>query len=427
VSQLNDAILAATGGPTVNDGLSSHYGRTPTESLQDAERRWLIAQSSGTPVDQLGPELIENGDMSSAVGWDVTGPWNIAGGLLNAPHLDGGQLRQNLPVDTLEAGKTYKVAFDVIGATYANNGIAVLIDGQYQRFMAPPDGRIEFDHVQAGTNQYVLFHKEGSFAFVGAIDNVSMRETEAVTIYGTNQDMWIEVFGGGSGQINDVKLAYWLGAGAVPSHALFTATNQYWGAPHDPSMNLTSNDIDVQFELTMGDWGPPTNQIPCAQWKSDLDEKIWAVTIDVSGNCFMLTMSATDNAKQTDAAVSLKTRFGDGARGWVRITWEDASNLLKFYTSVDDRENWIQLGANRPHSQVGISQELAGPEIGNFNDGQNTGLSNGNKVHKVEVRNGIDGPLVNNFDPNGQAGKPAFTDPLGHTWTGYEGTIIAED
>jgi len=41
---LNDRILAATGGPTVNGGLASYYGKTPTETLNDAAYRWLRAQ-----------------------------------------------------------------------------------------------------------------------------------------------------------------------------------------------------------------------------------------------------------------------------------------------------------------------------------------------------------------------------------------------
>jgi len=37
-------IIRATGGPTVMEGLSTWYGRTSTESLNDAEYRWLDAQ-----------------------------------------------------------------------------------------------------------------------------------------------------------------------------------------------------------------------------------------------------------------------------------------------------------------------------------------------------------------------------------------------
>jgi len=43
MSTLNDEILRATGGPTINDGLSTFFSRTATESLQDAEQRFLLA------------------------------------------------------------------------------------------------------------------------------------------------------------------------------------------------------------------------------------------------------------------------------------------------------------------------------------------------------------------------------------------------
>lgn len=51
---LQDEIKRATGGATVNEGLSSWYSRTASESLQDAERRWLLAfpaTSSGANQD----------------------------------------------------------------------------------------------------------------------------------------------------------------------------------------------------------------------------------------------------------------------------------------------------------------------------------------------------------------------------------------
>jgi len=44
MTALNDEILRATGGPTVNDGLASHFSKTAAETLGDAERRWLLAQ-----------------------------------------------------------------------------------------------------------------------------------------------------------------------------------------------------------------------------------------------------------------------------------------------------------------------------------------------------------------------------------------------
>ncbi len=42
--QIMDAILRATGGPTINDGLSAYFSRTANESVRDAEFRWLGEQ-----------------------------------------------------------------------------------------------------------------------------------------------------------------------------------------------------------------------------------------------------------------------------------------------------------------------------------------------------------------------------------------------
>jgi hypothetical protein len=41
---VNDQIMLATGGPTINEGLSTWYSRTASETLDDAERRWLLTQ-----------------------------------------------------------------------------------------------------------------------------------------------------------------------------------------------------------------------------------------------------------------------------------------------------------------------------------------------------------------------------------------------
>ncbi len=41
---INDEILRVTGGPTVNDGLATFFSKTATETVQDAEQRFLIAE-----------------------------------------------------------------------------------------------------------------------------------------------------------------------------------------------------------------------------------------------------------------------------------------------------------------------------------------------------------------------------------------------
>lgn len=54
LGSLQDEILRATGGPALATGLASWFGRTSNESLQDAERRFLLAfpaTSTGTNAD----------------------------------------------------------------------------------------------------------------------------------------------------------------------------------------------------------------------------------------------------------------------------------------------------------------------------------------------------------------------------------------
>ena len=67
MSQLNDEILRVTGGPTVNDGLSDYFARTTTESLNDAESRWLFSQGGVTVlanVNDMWMELLGPGQIN---------------------------------------------------------------------------------------------------------------------------------------------------------------------------------------------------------------------------------------------------------------------------------------------------------------------------------------------------------------------------
>jgi len=91
---LNDAILAATGGPTINDGLSTFFGKTVDETLNDAAYRWLTEQ--GIPPTQINDMWL---DLLRGLG---------AAGALNDMLLDfwlnGGLVPINLYVNPEYAG-----------------------------------------------------------------------------------------------------------------------------------------------------------------------------------------------------------------------------------------------------------------------------------------------------------------------------------
>ena len=124
MSQINDNIVAVV-GPHISDGMAVHYGKTASESLDDAERRWLIENGAtsaqindmwfevlrgagyeGHLQDMLisfwlggglfsGVNLIQNPDFDDATIWVLSGGWSIATGVA---HNDGavGNLTQTV-------------------------------------------------------------------------------------------------------------------------------------------------------------------------------------------------------------------------------------------------------------------------------------------------------------------------------------------
>ena len=87
-SQLNDAILIATGGPTINDGLANFFGKTASESLNDAERRWLIDNGvTPGPLNQMWYELTGNFGYQGALNERLLQFWQSGGigGISGAP------------------------------------------------------------------------------------------------------------------------------------------------------------------------------------------------------------------------------------------------------------------------------------------------------------------------------------------------------
>ena len=87
MTTLNDAILTATGGPTINDGLSSHFERTVDEALNDAEYRFLIdAGATPTQLNDMWFELLRALGYVGALNDMKLEFWKL-GGLAEGPEL----------------------------------------------------------------------------------------------------------------------------------------------------------------------------------------------------------------------------------------------------------------------------------------------------------------------------------------------------
>lgn len=80
MSSINDYIKRFTGGNSVPDGLADWYSKTGTESLPDAERRWLLAQDGtaddyGTNQDLWNEILINAGFTSGGLPFKLKEYW----------------------------------------------------------------------------------------------------------------------------------------------------------------------------------------------------------------------------------------------------------------------------------------------------------------------------------------------------------------
>jgi len=84
--QVNDCILEATGGPTINDGLATFFGMTATENINDAEYRWLGEQ--GATASQLNDrwfELLFSAGLHGSLNDMKHYFWCVWGGVIPAP------------------------------------------------------------------------------------------------------------------------------------------------------------------------------------------------------------------------------------------------------------------------------------------------------------------------------------------------------
>ena len=97
---INDAILNATGGPSVNDGLASWFGKQPDEALDDAEYRYLADNGAPrTQVDDMWYVLLRAAGYTGSLSdmllawWTNGGTWPVA--VANAVLHNGEQLTHN--------------------------------------------------------------------------------------------------------------------------------------------------------------------------------------------------------------------------------------------------------------------------------------------------------------------------------------------
>ena len=133
----------------------------------------------------LGPELVTNGDFSSATGWTAGAGWTISGGVANSA---GGVGTNLTPIVSINAkvGATYLIVYDLVSKSGGNcifafggiNGASHSTPGTYREVITA-----------TSTGVFTMY----SGTFTGSIDNISVREipgTHLVQPTSGNRPTW---------------------------------------------------------------------------------------------------------------------------------------------------------------------------------------------------------------------------------------------
>lgn len=123
---------------------------------------------------QIGPELVTNGDFATDTAWTKDSGWTISGGSANK--VSGAATALYQPI-SVSVGKTYRLSFSAtrsagfftpaftnLGATVLP-GQTVVTSGSYVQYLQPTSGVT-----------HIIFYADS--AFVGSIDNVSVKEVQ---------------------------------------------------------------------------------------------------------------------------------------------------------------------------------------------------------------------------------------------------------
>jgi len=142
-----------------------------------SEATFVNEQGLIESTNQLGPELVTNGDFATDSNWSKGPNWTISDGKANSDGSSNGQILQS---NVFEANKTYQVTFTATKVS-GSGLIARAFYGSYETILSITESGTYTTKFtpNASTNGTLYFISSG--LFVGSIDNVSVKEVISAT------------------------------------------------------------------------------------------------------------------------------------------------------------------------------------------------------------------------------------------------------
>lgn len=180
-----------------------------------------------------------------------------------------------------------------------------------------------------------------------------------------------------------------------------------------------SSDIDIRVDATMPSWSPSSNRFLVSKYVTAGNQRSYMLGLLVGGRPFV--QWSTDGAA-LNQTISEKAVPANSKRLTLRVTIDvddgAGNRVLTFMTGPSTSGPWTTLSTITQAGTTSFFNSTSPLEIGNALNGGSSSL--GGRVHKVEVRDGIGGPLRANPDFTVlAAGTTSFSDTATtvNTWT----------
>jgi hypothetical protein len=187
------------------------------------------------------------------------------------------------------------------------------------------------------------------------------------------------------------------------------------------SLDITG-DIDIRADIWPHAWRTTTDMTLAAKWLPAGDQRSWVVRLTGQGE-LAINWTTAGSFASGFVVPSVPIPPPDGGRICVRITLDvdsgGGNRTLTFWTGPTITGPWTVLGS--PIVQSGATSIFAGTaelNVARGNPFSNT-LPYGGKLFRFQVRSGIDGTVVADFNPEAQAlGATSWSDGLAspNTW-----------
>jgi hypothetical protein len=197
--------------------------------------------------------------------------------------------------------------------------------------------------------------------------------------------------------------------------------------PDAAAIDITS-DIDIRMELSIEDWHVSSTTELAGKYNAGTNQRSWRVLLGPGGT--LMFSWSEDGTTFTDIESTDVLQGGPTGRLAIRVTFNADNGAsehdTKFYYARSISGPWTQLGSTVTNSgTTSLFSSSADLHLGDISTLTFEELLG--KVHKFELRDGIDGTLVANPDFTTQsAGTTSFSDSSGRTWT-VEGNASISD